>query len=162
MAEAAGRTCRAVPPPFRAACGSAQKQNLRADIPSDVMCAVRMQGAIFFRISAVASRVAGAAPAERLRRLGLPDAQNVIEYHVIEYHVVVSGRCRAGSAGSDERRSGWARAASRWCRMAVPCPGQRAGPVGGAVAGRLPAAIAGGGTALATCMPMAMTRRRQS
>jgi len=61
---------------------------MNADIISDVLCAVRLKGAIFFEVEATAPWVSEAPHARLIAAQAVPGAQ-----HVIEYHIVTAGSC---------------------------------------------------------------------
>lgn len=63
------------------------------DTLSEVLRAVRLNGAVFFAIDAAAPWVAEAPPACEIGHLLLPGAE-----HVMEYHVVTRGTCWAASS----------------------------------------------------------------
>jgi len=67
---------------------------MSTDTVSEVLRAVRLAGAIFFRIEGSAPWAAEALPAGEIRPEVIPGAE-----HVIEYHVVVSGSCWGGIVG---------------------------------------------------------------
>jgi AraC-like DNA-binding protein len=67
---------------------------MTGDALSDVLQAVRLSGAAFFRVEASPPWVAHAPPAQRVASLVLPQAQ-----HVFEYHVVTEGSCWARVEG---------------------------------------------------------------
>ena len=62
-----------------------------SDTLSDVLRAVRLQGAVFFTVDATAPWVAEAPAAREIAPRIMPGAE-----HVIEYHVVTSGSCWGG------------------------------------------------------------------
>lgn len=64
---------------------------MSVDTLSDVLRAVRLQGAVFFSVNAVDPWVAEAPDARELAPHVLPSAE-----HVIEYHLVTEGRCYGG------------------------------------------------------------------
>lgn len=64
---------------------------MSVDTLSDVLRAVRLQGAVFFSVDAVDPWVAEAPDARDLASYVLPSAE-----HVIEYHLVTEGRCYGG------------------------------------------------------------------
>lgn len=72
-----------------------------ADPLSDVLHAVRLQGAVFFHVEASAPWVAEAPPASRIAQRIMPGAQ-----HVIEWHAVIRGECWAGLVGERPERLG--------------------------------------------------------
>ena len=61
---------------------------MSVDVLSDVLSAVRLNGAVFFDVSATAPWVAEAPPAARVANDVMPGAQ-----HAIEFHVVTRGSC---------------------------------------------------------------------
>jgi len=61
---------------------------MNTDIISDVLCAVRLKGAIFFEVEATAPWVSEAPHARLIAAQAIPGAQ-----HVIEYHIVTAGCC---------------------------------------------------------------------
>lgn len=63
---------------------------MSADTLSEVLRAVRLNGAIWFRVDASAPFTAEAPPSAKLAPLIMPGAE-----HVIEYHVVTRGSCFA-------------------------------------------------------------------
>lgn len=65
-----------------------------ADTLSEVLRAVRLNGAVFFAVDASAPWVAEAPPAREIGHLLLPGSE-----HVIEYHVVTRGACWGGIVG---------------------------------------------------------------
>ena len=69
---------------------------MSGDTLSDVLRAVRLKGAIFFDVEAVAPWVAEAPAAKVVAPAIMPDAE-----HVIEYHVITNGSCWASVIGSD-------------------------------------------------------------
>lgn len=69
---------------------------MSVDTLSDVLHAVRLQGAVFFDVDTTAPWVAEAPPAKIIARAVLPDSE-----HVIEYHVITSGSCWATVIGHD-------------------------------------------------------------
>ena len=64
------------------------------DTLSEVLRAVRLTGAIFFRVDAASPFVAEAPASARIAPLIMPGAE-----HVIEYHVVTRGSCFGGLVG---------------------------------------------------------------
>jgi AraC-like DNA-binding protein len=76
---------------------------MTGDALSDVLQAVRLSGAAFFRIEASSPWVAQAPPARRVASLVLPHAQ-----HVFEYHVLTEGDCwaRVGDDAPVHMRAG--------------------------------------------------------
>jgi len=58
------------------------------DFLSEMLCSVRLSGAVFFEVDAAAPWVAAAPPKEKLAQTVVSAAQ-----HVIEYHVIVEGSC---------------------------------------------------------------------
>jgi AraC-like DNA-binding protein len=66
----------------------------RADTLSDVLRAVRLRGALFFTVDAVAPWVAEAPDAQQLEGHILPGVD-----HLIEYHAVTRGSCWGGLVG---------------------------------------------------------------
>lgn len=67
---------------------------MSTDVLSEVLCAVRLTGAVFFKVDASAPWVAEAPAAKQLAPLVLPSAE-----HVIEYHVITRGSCFGGIVG---------------------------------------------------------------
>lgn len=67
------------------------------DIVSDVLHNVRLSGAIFFEVDAVAPWVAAAPPSRDIAAAVMRPGQ-----HIIEYHVLVEGVCWARVTGPDE------------------------------------------------------------
>ncbi len=61
---------------------------------SDVLRAVRLSGAFFYRVEAMSPWSAHAIGAQELRADVMPDAE-----HLIAYHILTSGRCFAGLIG---------------------------------------------------------------
>jgi len=61
---------------------------MNTDIISDVLCAVRLKGAIFFEVEATPPWVSEAPHARLIAAQAIPGAQ-----HVIEYHIVTAGSC---------------------------------------------------------------------
>jgi len=83
----------ATPPALaRAHNGSGESGAATTDTLSEVLRAVRLNGAVFFAIDAKAPWVAEAPPAREIGHLLLPGAE-----HVIEYHVVTRGSCWGAS-----------------------------------------------------------------
>jgi len=70
-----------------------------ADALSEVLRAVRLTGAVFFRLEAREPWVAEAPPSDSCAPFVLPGAQ-----HVIEYHVIHSGSCWGGPLGAEPVR----------------------------------------------------------
>lgn len=70
-----------------------------ADPLSDVLHAVRLQGAVFFHIEACAPWVAEAPRACRIAQQTMPGSQ-----HVIEWHAVIRGACFGGIVGERQHR----------------------------------------------------------
>jgi AraC-like DNA-binding protein len=66
------------------------------DILSDVLCSVRLSGAIFFEVDAYAPWVSEAPLASQLAPMAMPEAE-----HVIEYHVIVEGTCWGAVVGAE-------------------------------------------------------------
>jgi AraC-like DNA-binding protein len=71
----------------------------RLDTLSEVLRAVRLTGAVFFKLDGAAPWVAEAPPASELGPFIMPGVE-----HVIEYHVVVSGSCWGGILGEEPQR----------------------------------------------------------
>ena len=71
---------------------------MSGDTLSDVLQAVRLKGAVFFDVEAVAPWVAQAPAAKVVAPAIMPDAG-----HVIEYHVITSGSGWASVIGSDAK-----------------------------------------------------------
>ena len=69
---------------------------MAADALSDVLCAVRLAGAVYFDVAAQAPWVAEQPTREMVLPKILPGAQ-----HLISYHVVTEGRCFAGIIGAE-------------------------------------------------------------
>jgi AraC-like DNA-binding protein len=69
---------------------------MAADALSEVLRAVRLTGAVFFRLEAREPWVAEAPPAGAFGPYVMPGAQ-----HVIEYHVIHRGSCWGGPLGAD-------------------------------------------------------------
>ncbi len=69
---------------------------MKADALSEVLRAVRLQGAVFFDVHAKAPWVAEAPPAHRIGPYIMPGIE-----HVIEYHVVTAGSCFGGIIGEE-------------------------------------------------------------
>ena len=69
---------------------------MSVDTLSDVLQAVRLKGAVFFDVEAIAPWVAEAPAAKVVAPAIMPDAD-----HVIEYHVITSGSGWASVVGSD-------------------------------------------------------------
>lgn len=67
------------------------------DILSDVLRSVRLSGAIFFEVDAVAPWAAASPPGRLIGDAVMPQAQ-----HVMEYHVLVEGTCWARVTRPDE------------------------------------------------------------
>lgn len=67
---------------------------MSTDTLSEVLRAVRLSGAVFFRVEAFPPFVAEAPPAKTVAPHVMPGAE-----HVIEYHVVTRGSCFAGLIG---------------------------------------------------------------
>jgi AraC-like DNA-binding protein len=67
------------------------------DLLSDVLRGVRLRGAIFFDVDAIAPWVAEAPPARLVAPAIMPGAE-----HVIEYHVVTTGSCWASIVGDEQ------------------------------------------------------------
>jgi AraC-like DNA-binding protein len=67
---------------------------MSGDTLSEVLRAVRLTGAVFFKIEASSPWVAEAAPAAELGPHIMPGVE-----HVIEYHVVAAGSCWGGIVG---------------------------------------------------------------
>lgn len=61
---------------------------INTDIISNVLCAVRLKGAIFFEVEATPPWVSEAPHARLIAAQAMPGAQ-----HVIEYHIVTAGSC---------------------------------------------------------------------
>src|SRR5262245_34265916 len=72
---------------------------MSGDTLSEVLRAVRLTGAVFFKIEASSPWVAEAAPAAELGPHIMPGVE-----HVIEYHVLSSGSCFGGIAGEEPVR----------------------------------------------------------
>lgn len=66
---------------------------------SDVLRAVRLTGALFFRVEASSPWVAGVPAGSAIGPHILPGSQ-----HVVSYHVVTKGRCWAGLSGMADTR----------------------------------------------------------
>lgn len=66
------------------------------DVLSDVLQAVHLTGAVFFRVEASAPWAAEAPSARELGPLVMPRAQ-----HLMEYHVLLEGTCWAGLVDAD-------------------------------------------------------------
>jgi AraC-like DNA-binding protein len=64
---------------------------MSSDTLSEVLRAVRLQGAVFFLVDAAAPWVAQAPPAKAVAAAVMPGSE-----HVIEYHVITRGACWAG------------------------------------------------------------------
>ncbi|MBE0463699.1 MAG: AraC family transcriptional regulator [Halomonadaceae bacterium] len=58
------------------------------DFLSEMLCSVRLSGAVFFEVDAAAPWVAAAPPKEKIAQTVVSGAQ-----HVIDYHVIVEGSC---------------------------------------------------------------------
>lgn len=69
------------------------------DLLSGVLHAVRLQGAMFYWVDAVAPWVAAAPAAAEIAGCVMPDAE-----HVIQFHVVVDGSCWASVPGGGMER----------------------------------------------------------
>jgi AraC-like DNA-binding protein len=69
---------------------------MAADALSEVLRAVRLTGAVFFRLEAREPWVAETPPSADCAPFVMPGAQ-----HVIEYHVIHSGSCWAGPVGAE-------------------------------------------------------------
>ncbi|HEY3493258.1 MAG TPA: AraC family transcriptional regulator [Polyangiaceae bacterium] len=69
---------------------------MSTDALSEVLRAVRLNGAVFFAVDAGAPWVAESPPAERLGPYLLPGVE-----HVIEYHLVKAGSCWGGIVGEE-------------------------------------------------------------
>jgi AraC-like DNA-binding protein len=69
---------------------------LSSDTLSDVLRAVRLQGAVYFFVDAAAPWVAQAPPAKAVAAAVMPGSE-----HVIEYHVITRGACWAGLLDGD-------------------------------------------------------------
>jgi hypothetical protein len=82
------------PAPARARTGSGEPDAAAGDTLSEVLRAVRLNGAVFFAIDASAPWVAEAPPAREIGHLLQPGSE-----HVIEYRVVTRGSCWGGIVG---------------------------------------------------------------
>jgi AraC-like DNA-binding protein len=71
------------------------------DTLSDVLRALRLTGAVYFRVRGRAPWVAVAPPSRDVAVRIMPEAQ-----HVIEYHAVTEGECWGGVAGGPQVRLG--------------------------------------------------------
>ena len=67
---------------------------MSSDVLSEVLRAVRLTGAVYFKVECAAPWVAEAPEARRIASQVLPGAE-----HVIEYHVVTHGTCWGGVLG---------------------------------------------------------------
>lgn len=72
---------------------------MSADALSEVLRAVRLQGAVFYDVHATAPWVVAAPPARVVATQVMPGSE-----HVIEYHVVTSGRCWGNVEGGEPVR----------------------------------------------------------
>jgi AraC-like DNA-binding protein len=70
-----------------------------ADALSEVLRAVRLQGAVFYDVQVSAPWVVAAPPAQVIAPRVMPGAE-----HVIEYHVVTAGRCWGNIEGEEPQR----------------------------------------------------------
>src|SRR5690348_8085891 len=70
---------------------------LRMDPLSDVLRAVRLNGAYFYLVEASAPWSVSARPARELGPLILPDVE-----HLISYHILLTGSCWAGVEGDGQ------------------------------------------------------------
>jgi hypothetical protein len=64
---------------------------------SDLLCAVRLDGAFFFCVEAAEPWSVQSAAARELTPRVLPGAE-----HLISYHILTAGRCYAGLVGEDQ------------------------------------------------------------
>jgi AraC-like DNA-binding protein len=72
---------------------------MSSDTLSDVLRAVRLQGAVYFFVEAADPWVAEAPPAKAVAAAVMPGSE-----HVIEYHVVTRGACWAGLVDGEAAR----------------------------------------------------------
>jgi AraC-like DNA-binding protein len=72
---------------------------MSADALSEVLRAVRLQGAVFYDVHVTAPWVSAAPPAKVVAPHVMPGAE-----HVIEYHVVTAGRCWGNIEGAEPVR----------------------------------------------------------
>src|SRR5690242_6224869 len=72
------------------------RSRVSTDTLSVVLRAVRLTGAVFFRIEGGAPWVAEAPPAAVVAPYVLPASE-----HVVEYHVITSGSCWASIVGGE-------------------------------------------------------------
>lgn len=70
------------------------------DILSEVLQAVRLRGAVFYRVEAAAPWVALSPPAREIAARVMPGVG-----HVMEFHLVVAGECWTGLAGGVPERA---------------------------------------------------------
>lgn len=73
---------------------------MTADVLSNVLDAVRLQGAVFYWVEAAAPWAAASPPAREIAAAVMPGAD-----HVMEFHLLVEGECWAGLAGEPPERA---------------------------------------------------------
>src|SRR5262249_28569889 len=78
---------------------AAEELAMSADALSEVLRAVRLQGAVFYDVHVTAPWVSAAPPAQVVAPKVMPGAE-----HVIEYHVITSGRCWGNIEGEEPVR----------------------------------------------------------
>src|SRR4029450_5300041 len=82
-------------PPFLAERPAERDENVSADPLSDVLRAVRLDGAFFYAVEASEPWSVKAVAAKELTPRVLPGAE-----HLISYHILTAGRCYGGVVGA--------------------------------------------------------------
>src|SRR5690349_18519969 len=77
--------------------GNARGGGLRMDPLSDVLRAVKLNGAYFYLVEASAPWSVSAKPAREIGPLILPEVD-----HLISYHILLTGSCWAGVEGDGQ------------------------------------------------------------
>src|SRR4030095_9633927 len=83
-------------PPFLAERPAERVENVSADPLSDVLRAVRLDGAFFYAVEASEPWSVKAVAAKELTPRVLPGAE-----HLISYHILTAGHCYGGLVGGE-------------------------------------------------------------